>query len=63
MARVSAKIIFTCSSRNALIWECSLGDIVNSWRASHDLTPVPFSEGPFLPDLLKIPTTYCWSPA
>lgn len=25
--------------------------------------PVPFSEGPFLPDLLKIPTTYCWSPA
>ncbi|KFY94097.1 hypothetical protein V498_04056 [Pseudogymnoascus sp. VKM F-4517 (FW-2822)] len=45
-----------------MMWQ-GLGDIVNTWRDRHDLMPVPFSEGPFLPDLLKIPTTYCWSPA
>ncbi|OBT54011.1 hypothetical protein VE04_04593 [Pseudogymnoascus sp. 24MN13] len=47
---------------DCMMWQ-GLGDIVNSWRYRHHLTPVPFSEGPFLSDLLKIPTTYCWSPA
>ncbi|OBT66689.1 hypothetical protein VE03_03955 [Pseudogymnoascus sp. 23342-1-I1] len=47
---------------DCMMWQ-GLGDIVNSWRDRHHLTPVPFSEGPFLTDLLKIPTTYCWSPA
>ena len=28
-----------------------------------DLEPVPESEGPLLLETLKIPFTYCWSPA
>ncbi|KFY22704.1 hypothetical protein V493_06383 [Pseudogymnoascus sp. VKM F-4281 (FW-2241)] len=47
---------------DCMMWQ-GLGDIVNDWRHSHDLTPVPLGEGPFLSDLLKVPTTYCWSPA
>lgn len=39
----------------------SLGDIINKWR--HDLDPVPVTEGPLLAETLKIPFTYCWSPA
>ncbi|KFY40061.1 hypothetical protein V494_03672 [Pseudogymnoascus sp. VKM F-4513 (FW-928)] len=47
---------------DCMMWQ-GLGDIVNTWRYKHDLLAVPYSEGPFLADLLKIPTTYCWSPA
>jgi hypothetical protein len=42
---------------------CRLGDIINDWRITLDLEPVPFSEGPGLAETLKIPFTYCWSPA
>lgn len=28
-----------------------------------DLEPVPMSEGPNLAETLKVPFTYCWSPA
>ncbi|KAJ7267491.1 putative UDP-glucose,sterol transferase [Mycena rebaudengoi] len=45
-----------------LTWQ-GLGDIANKWRRSHDLEPVPITEGPGLADTLKIPFTYCWSPA
>ncbi|RFU24847.1 hypothetical protein B7463_g11490, partial [Scytalidium lignicola] len=41
----------------------SLGDIVNEWRKTIDLEPVPNSEGPNLATILKVPFTYCWSPA
>lgn len=41
----------------------SLGDIVNAWRYTLNLEPVPFTEGPLLAETLKIPFTYCWSPA
>lgn len=40
-----------------------LGDLINEWRYSIDLEPVAFSEGPRLAETLKIPFTYCWSPA
>lgn len=45
-----------------MTWQ-GLGDVINSWRASIDLEPVPATEGPNLPDTLKVPFTYCWSAA
>lgn len=45
-----------------LTWQ-GLGDVVNEWRSTLGLEDVPFSEGPLLADTLKIPYTYCWSPA
>lgn len=40
-----------------------LGDVINRFRASIDLAPVPRTEGPCLAEALEIPMTYCWSPA
>jgi hypothetical protein len=48
--------------RLELIWS-SLGDVINGWRSKLDLEPVPATEGPMLAETLKIPITYCWSPA
>lgn len=45
-----------------LTWQ-GLGDVVNKWRATLDLEPVPTTEGPSLHETLKVPFTYCWSPA
>ncbi|OTA89344.1 glycosyltransferase family 1 protein [Hypoxylon sp. CO27-5] len=45
-----------------LTWQ-GLGDIVNAWRGTLDLEPVPASEGPTLAETLQIPFTYCWSPS
>ncbi|KAJ5525451.1 hypothetical protein N7494_012101 [Penicillium frequentans] len=45
-----------------LTWQ-GLADVVNKWRASIDLSPIPTTEGPSLHEGLKIPFTYCWSPA
>ncbi|KAI9148415.1 glycosyltransferase family 1 protein [Paramyrothecium foliicola] len=45
-----------------MTWQ-GLGDVINDWRATLDLEPVPFSEGPLLVQTLKVPFTYCWSPA
>ncbi|KAJ7182660.1 putative sterol glucosyltransferase [Mycena crocata] len=45
-----------------LTWQ-GLGDVINKWRNSIDLEPVPISEGPSLAETLKVPFTYCWSPA
>ncbi|KAL2821330.1 hypothetical protein BDW59DRAFT_164212 [Aspergillus cavernicola] len=45
-----------------LTWQ-GLGDVINGWRAKLDLEPVPATEGPMLAETLKIPFTYCWSPA
>ncbi|RAL15750.1 putative sterol glucosyltransferase [Aspergillus homomorphus CBS 101889] len=45
-----------------LTWQ-GLGDVINRWRAGIDLEPIPLSEGPSLAETLKIPFTYCWSPA
>ncbi|KAJ7705318.1 hypothetical protein B0H17DRAFT_1037634 [Mycena rosella] len=44
-----------------LTWQ-GLGDIINKWRDSIDLEPVPATEGPGLAETLKVPFTYCWSP-
>ncbi|CAK5273757.1 unnamed protein product [Mycena citricolor] len=45
-----------------LTWQ-GLGDIINRWRHSLDLEPIPMTEVPYLTETLKIPFTYCWSPA
>ncbi|RDW64603.1 hypothetical protein BP6252_10254 [Coleophoma cylindrospora] len=45
-----------------LAWQ-GLGDIINKWRRDIDLEPVPVTEGPSLAETLKVPFTYCWSPA
>ncbi|KAI0891895.1 glycosyltransferase family 1 protein [Annulohypoxylon nitens] len=45
-----------------MTWQ-GLGDLINDWRLTIDLAPIPFTEGPLLTDKLKIPATYCWSPA
>ncbi|KXG52090.1 Glycosyl transferase, family 28 [Penicillium griseofulvum] len=45
-----------------LTWQ-GLGDVINRWRISIDLEPIPATEGPRLAETLKIPYTYCWSPA
>ncbi|KAF5664929.1 UDP-glucose,sterol transferase [Fusarium circinatum] len=41
----------------------SLGDIINKWRKSIDLEEVAMFDAPMLTKTLKIPFTYCWSPA
>ncbi|KAL1966364.1 hypothetical protein VTN77DRAFT_4506 [Rasamsonia byssochlamydoides] len=45
-----------------MTWQ-GLGDIINKWRRKLDLEPVPETEAPSLVETLKIPFTYCWSPA
>ncbi|KAH8748650.1 hypothetical protein F5883DRAFT_633690 [Diaporthe sp. PMI_573] len=45
-----------------MTWQ-GIGDLINDWRRTLDLEPVPFTEGPLLAENLCIPTTYCWSPA
>lgn len=40
-----------------------LGDVINDWRKTIDLEAVPATEGPNLAAALKVPFTYCWSPA
>ncbi|KAF4544240.1 uncharacterized protein LTHEOB_6358 [Lasiodiplodia theobromae] len=45
-----------------MTWQ-GLGDVINDWRNQMDLEPVPMSEGPCLAETLKVPFTYCWSPA
>ncbi|XXH02476.1 hypothetical protein Hte_008852 [Hypoxylon texense] len=45
-----------------LTWQ-GLGDIINEWRDTLDLEHITFSDGPYLAEILKIPFTYCWSPA
>ncbi|KAJ5098378.1 hypothetical protein N7532_005379 [Penicillium argentinense] len=45
-----------------MTWQ-GLGDIINEWRSTLDLEPVPGTEAPSLADTLKIPFTYCWSPS
>ncbi|KAF2143369.1 glycosyltransferase family 1 protein [Aplosporella prunicola CBS 121167] len=46
-----------------MTWQ-GLGDVINKWRRQTlDLEAVPNSEGPNLAETLKVPFTYCWSPA
>ncbi|OQD83914.1 hypothetical protein PENSOL_c136G07326 [Penicillium solitum] len=46
-----------------MTWQ-GLGDLINAWRKySLNLDPVPATEGPNLLKTLKVPFTYCWSPA
>lgn len=45
-----------------LTWQ-GLGDVINKFRATLDLEPVPSMVGPALAEALEVPFTYCWSPA
>ncbi|EEU35053.1 uncharacterized protein NECHADRAFT_44809 [Fusarium vanettenii 77-13-4] len=45
-----------------LTWQ-GLGDLINKWRKSIDLEEVDMFDAPMLAQTLKIPFTYCWSPA
>ncbi|KAM0490394.1 hypothetical protein ACHAP8_011611 [Fusarium lateritium] len=45
-----------------LTWQ-GLGDLINKWRRSIDLEEVAMFDGPMITQTLKIPFTYCWSPA
>ncbi|KAJ8110672.1 hypothetical protein OPT61_g6541 [Boeremia exigua] len=45
-----------------LTWQ-GLGDVINKFRATLDLEPVPSTVGPVLAEMLEVPFTYCWSPA
>ncbi|GFF81393.1 sterol 3-beta-glucosyltransferase UGT80B1 [Aspergillus lentulus] len=46
-----------------LTWQ-GLGDVINEWRRKDlDLEDVATFEGPHLAEILKVPFTYCWSPA
>ncbi|KAF2015140.1 glycosyltransferase family 1 protein [Aaosphaeria arxii CBS 175.79] len=45
-----------------MTWQ-GLGDLINKWRYTLDLEPVPNTMGPVLAEALKVPFTYCWSPA
>ncbi|OGE47759.1 hypothetical protein PENARI_c037G02547 [Penicillium arizonense] len=47
---------------NWLTWQ-GVGDVVNRWRKELDLDEVATFEGPHLAEILKVPFTYCWSPA
>lgn len=40
-----------------------LGDIINQWRSTLQLEEVALFDGPKLAEALKVPFTYCWSPA
>ncbi|CAD0082687.1 unnamed protein product [Aureobasidium vineae] len=45
-----------------MTWQ-GLGDVINDWRDSIELEPINFMDGPTLARMLKVPFTYCWSPA
>ncbi|KAL5041625.1 hypothetical protein BDW71DRAFT_217628 [Aspergillus fruticulosus] len=45
-----------------LTWQ-GVGDVINQWRKELGLDEVAMFEGPRLAEILKIPFTYCWSPA
>jgi UDP:flavonoid glycosyltransferase YjiC (YdhE family) len=45
-----------------LTWQ-GLGDVINDFRSRLDLEAVPTAVGPVLAETLKVPFTYCWSPA
>lgn len=45
-----------------LTWQ-GLGDVINEFRHSLDLEAIPNTVGPLLAESLKVPFTYCWSPA
>lgn len=41
-----------------------LGDVINAWRVSDlHLDPLAAAVGPDIVGLMKVPYTYCWSPA
>lgn len=40
-----------------------MGDVINHWRKGLGLEEIAMFEGPRLAEILKIPFTYCWSPA
>lgn len=40
-----------------------LAEVINDFRKTLDLEELPTTEAPFLAETLRVPYTYCWSPA
>lgn len=41
-----------------------LGDVINNWRVKClGLEPLAAAVGPDIVSIMKVPQTYCWSPA
>ncbi|KAL3587470.1 hypothetical protein FPOAC2_13367 [Fusarium poae] len=46
-----------------MTWQ-GLGDVINSWRVNDlNLEPLTAAVGPDIVGIMKVPYTYCWSPA
>lgn len=46
-----------------ITWQ-GLGDVINHWRrTSLNLEPLPTMVGANMANIIKVPFTYCWSPA
>ncbi|KAF9767666.1 hypothetical protein IL306_015126 [Fusarium sp. DS 682] len=46
-----------------MTWQ-GLGDVINSWRVNDlHLEPLAATVGPDIVEIMKVPYTYCWSPA
>ncbi|THX37818.1 UDP-Glycosyltransferase/glycogen phosphorylase [Aureobasidium pullulans] len=45
-----------------MTWQ-GLGNVINDWRESIQLEPINLLDGPALAKMLRVPFTYCWSPA
>ncbi|KAF9730998.1 hypothetical protein PMIN03_007952 [Paraphaeosphaeria minitans] len=61
--RQSQANYFSYGIVNIMTWQ-GLGDVINGWRVKDlHLEPVHTSMGPDLIESLKLPFTYCWSPA
>ncbi|RGP74453.1 hypothetical protein FLONG3_6012 [Fusarium longipes] len=46
-----------------MTWQ-GLGDVINAWRVRDlELERLPAAVGPDIVEIMKIPHTYCWSPA
>lgn len=56
-------MIYNKLTARAWLTRSRLGDVVNKWRGRIDLEHVAMFDGPMLAEALKIPFTYCWSPA
>lgn len=61
MNKTTGCILLKCPTADQ--YRPSLGDVINRFRTSLDLLPLPLTEAPFILETLKIPTTYVWSPA
>jgi hypothetical protein len=64
MAGVSFPLSTLCGVLLTILSLQRLGDVINHWRRKTlNLEPLPSMIGPRIAEILKVPYTYCWSPA